>query len=623
MGIIQELLEENRQKITRDRKFLGFVDGVPQIYFFELRVPASVSPKGQSFLFPLALNPTEITVDEPFTVQVTPTQGGGLFVEENGIIQRTIRIRGHTGFRPRLFAGSHFPKFRKGDQKSYSREITMNPNIAISGQRYFQFLQDHVFRSYGDLKKDPETSADTFLIWHNQKDDEHWIVVPQKFRLERTAAKRILYEYDIELLAVADAKVVDKDFSEDKDWLDKVKDGIRMVKSGIDAVSSVIRDLTAVVNDIKLIVSDIDKTFNAAIDIVNAAEDFISGTTDLIKTPFESVLGLQNRLDSALQNITDAIEDGTLLFPDTIPALIRQIGDGFDRMGTHPELFQSKAETRLERLRELQDLSSATHRNRLSIAAGEDPPSSLDAFRALGTKNLPGDQERARAELGIGRSLAKFSSIREHRLESGDTLPNLAGRFLDDARQWRVLAILNDLQPPYISERRLPGTLQPGDRISVPSTATAPERLALSVILGARPTESAEDRFLGVDWELARDSKGFFDMAVDVEGGSVDAKRIRGIKNLGQAVIIRIDTEQGSDILYNRLGQKRVFGTTILGLDRELAGFRVGEAVGADPRIATVRNVRLNAVVAEQPDVADVELDAEVRGFDAPVTFEI
>jgi hypothetical protein len=56
--------------------------------FFELRVPEKMSILGNAtFLFPLIVTPDTYNLSEPFTVEATPTQGGGLYVQTPQVAQ--------------------------------------------------------------------------------------------------------------------------------------------------------------------------------------------------------------------------------------------------------------------------------------------------------------------------------------------------------------------------------------------------------------------------------------------------------------------------------------------------------------------------------------------------------
>lgn len=617
MGFREQIQESLRQDATGDSKFVRH----DLAYFFELEIPvgATLIPSTSdkvAFVFPLVLNPEEISLEEPFSAQETETQGGGLFVEENGIVKRMLRIRGHTGFRPRAFLGdAGIGSGVKRERRSYTRDLQIAPKADLSGHRHFQLLQDTVFRTYADLKQDPAFSEDTKLMFHNLKDDEHWTVVPKLFRLTRNAADktRFLYSYDIQLLVVATAEENNQEFSEDKGWIDAVKDGLRAVNSAINLAKAAVQEVTALVAELKAFVANIGAIVSNALAIIEAAEDFVNGVTDLITASIDLVTQTTNQVDQAL-SITSTI----VAVPDAVKASLRSMNDAFDRLKSHPELFQTESDRQLARIKREQEFSTSS-RARLTAAAAS-PPTTLRGYAQLGTANMPGDVLRARAELGIGRQLQKFQSAQLIKVQGGDTLPNLAARYLKDARKWRAIAVLNGLSFPYLSEQGQPGTLRIGDDILIPSLSKAPIQRILTPVLGVSPSAPAAEKFLGTDFALRDVSPSGrlqkeFDIPVDAEGGSVDVKLVSGVPNLVQACLMRLTTEAGTDHLYRRLGRKRTIGT-----DRELAAYRITEAVNADPRIASIANVRIRQSTA---DAIDLEFDAAVRGFSDAVTVEL
>ena len=194
--------ELERQARVQDRKFL---DG--SLFLFELIVPtaaikSSNSPGTEVRLFyPLVVSPNSIYFDEPFTVAISPGTNGGLVVEENGIIQRKIRLEGTTGFAPKPLETSGPIGADYNVVASYSKRGKFIAGETFSGQKHFQFLQDKVFRTYADLKRDPTYARDTKLIFHNLKDEESWRVVPETFTLNRQSSDGPLYRYQIQLNA--------------------------------------------------------------------------------------------------------------------------------------------------------------------------------------------------------------------------------------------------------------------------------------------------------------------------------------------------------------------------------------------------------------------------------------
>ena len=163
MGTLDTIREAARQEATQDENFYKKI-----IYYFELQVPeeASQFDAAEVFLFPLALNPENYSMNEPFALEKTCTQGGGLYVEEDGIAGRTIQLRGSTGFKPRPLKGFGTQALKlKIENRSHGRRLLADVFSNLSGQRHFHYLQDVVFRTYSDLKRDPATSEGTNLIF--------------------------------------------------------------------------------------------------------------------------------------------------------------------------------------------------------------------------------------------------------------------------------------------------------------------------------------------------------------------------------------------------------------------------------------------------------------------------
>ena len=646
VSALNQLRESTRQRATGDDKYFRRM-----LNFFELRPPARlVAGLTQQFLFPVILPPESMRVEEPFTVEVTPTQGGGLYTEENGIVQRMISIRGHTGFKPRPLQGSGpwVLGAINPEKKSYTRNL--NPVVAdlLTGHAHFMYLQDAVFRTYADLKRDPSTSEETKLIFHIPKDDEHWLVVPQRFTLERSSSRPVHYSYSIDLIAVDAAKAVDADFSEDKTLLDAMKDAIRTVKGAIDLATGAVQDLTRIASEIENFIKDTAKILDAVATLINAAQDFVDGIVDLILAPLaliDSTLGIIDAALDAWDTLKEANEDIQNI-DDTVLHKFDDIRDALELFGTHPEKFetdkQRETRKRKERSALLRDISAERQQEALDTPA----PDSLAGWARLGTSITSGDMRSAVGETFQSILVANYRSAQIVPVGEGDTLPNLAARYLGDARRWDDIADTNNLQGPFTDpqaasdlqttdERALPGALGTGDSILIPNFSKAAEDRPILVTLGVRPTESPLVHLLGRDIATVQTyqtggqaatasapRRPLFDLPVDVAGGSIDAQSVSGIANLTQGLLLRITTERGTDILYSRLGLGRTTGINQAAVDLEIVRFRIQECLEADGRIASVRSVVFEGIDGgtEAPeglslDTLSVDVELEVYGF--------
>jgi hypothetical protein len=257
-----------------------------------------------------------------------------------------------------------------------------------------------------------------------------------------------------------------------------------------------------------------------------------------------------------------------------------------------------------------------------------------------------GDAQSADGEIIVGGEIRKFKSAREVVISEGDTLAGLASRYLGDARAWQYIAIINGLKPPFLDrqasaplvsgvgpgalsgsatgadESPFPKTLGVGSKILIPSNQRSALDYPILPVVGVKAEESAEKQFLGTDLALEPvygslgSSRALYDIPINSELGSVDAKTVSGVDNLAQSVIIRLATERGTDILYKNLGVQKIVGLGFAPLDLALAKFRILDAILADSRVAAVHDVKFSQ--GETADLADqlvVDLKVSVRGF--------
>lgn len=638
-GAIARFKELVRQKQNKDDYFYKRF-----LYYFELQVPNRVAATlGNSrFLFPLILPPQNYSMEESFAVEVTPTQGGGLYVEENGIIQRPIRLSGHTGWKPRTLPlkKAVVPSLAESE-RNYSRTLPPVWVGALSGQRHFQYLQDSVFRTYGDLKRNPETAADTKMFFHNPKDQESWEVIPQRFTLTRDVADRVLYRYDIELLAVGPAADANADFSEDKGIFEAIKDVLSWIKGAADWVRGAVNDLTSMINEVRLFVQNINTILDSVNTILDAVDDFLDGTTALIQVPYaflETTIDMvENALEieSSAQELRDAV-GAPLDFPEITRQKLRQAQDGLERLGISPGKWERGNETVMSDIRRYQESRQRVSIERREEARTSTAPSTFIGLRNWGSKLTPGEELAIDGEIVIGGEVFKFRSARQVVIGQGDTLMSLAAQYLGDARQWQYIAVINGLQPPFINDHasaplvglRISGTnsgvdsgpfpqaLGVGSKILIPSNQVSVLDFPVLPIAGTKLEEPAENHLLGVDVALETvvgytgERNARYDIAIDTQGGSVDAKLAEGRANISQAILQRLVIDRGTDTLYKNVGLQRVVGLGMSAVDIEMARFRVVEAVRADPRILGVEEVNFE----ETEDSFSADLTVAVRG---------
>ncbi len=590
------------------------------LYFFELRIP-KVAFEGRrgAAMMPLVLAPQRMTMGEPFAVRTTPTLGGGLYVEESGIIARTLQIAGTTGFAPRVLDRIPLGSKRvRNELRSYvDRTTDRNDTITrLSGQKQLQMLQDRIFRLYADLKRNPETSAGTELIWHNVKDDEHWRVIPQSFELRRASPRSTMYFYAIQMLAVEPDAHRQVFTSEDRDLFDEIGDAARSIREGIDLVSGTLdnvgglaRDTDDSIRNYVGAVRSVTEIGASAANIAAASSDFVNGRTDEIRgVTSEGLLGLL----ADTENILDAM-DSSLVAVGTLPASVRadwaDLERGLHRIAAWPDRLQTALQARVEALDVVASTSAAE-------SAAVTAQVTFRSVRAAGTRPRVGDARKQQASrLQTRRRALAVAGLTERTVGQGQTIHDIASEYLDDASRFREIAAINDLRSPYIHPAGLPGTLRPGDQILIPSRASRQAARTLPVVRGTDLLAPEEHRLFGVDWRLepSSDGSGLYDMVLDeANNAGKDVKRVAGIPNLVQAVGTRLRTNKGDSAMYRELGTNVVVGMGNKVVDTETARLHVTSAVQDDPRIVAVSGIQL---APQSPDIVDVEFNASVYGL--------
>lgn len=663
VSTLEYIKEEVRQKKTGDVNFLKSF-----LYFFELIIPPEKAKNQESlnFLFPLILPPESITLEEPFSVTETETQMGGLYIEENGIIKRNLIIKGTTGFKPRLLKSSNTNPFQstaraslgsiipssnigKPDLKSlettsYSRTLPVKVLAAISGHKHFQYLQDSIFRTYADLKKDPASASGTSLRFHNPKDDEHWEVVPRRFLLERDVNRnRFLYYYTIELTVVGPAKEVDFDYIEDKTLLDQFNDVLRTVKKGVDLATGALQDLVRIQGEIRSSIGNISTLIDSVTAINSAANDFLNGNTRTIESTHAVVISTMDLIDSSL-NLFNRLSRANQVknLPETVVHNIRQLNSGLELIGSNPSVFSDDLNTKSKNIKDRQNNYNLS-KDRIDVALNEQSPSTLLQLNKKGTGLTYGEAVAISGEIEIGNDIYSYTSMENVQISSGDTLVSLAAKYMGNARLWQYIAIINGLKYPFVSdiasydlskksdEHPFNNSFGIGDFILVPSNNTSVQSYIGVSIIGTQVTESLDKHLFGVNFALdpiyneldndivLADNRVKYDIPINYETGAVDIKLVGGIKNLVQAVILRIIVEKGTSILYKKFGLNRIISLGFTLSDLENAKYRIRETILSDPRIDSIEELTLE----QDLDTLVCKIVISIKGFSNAVPLQI
>lgn len=585
--------ETLRQRATGDSDYAE-----PLTLIFELRLPSGSDPgsaAGYTFLFPLQLAPQGMGISEPFAVDVTPTQHGGLFVEEGGIVQRRLRLRGTTGFWPAPLDIQAPPAGKPSAGASFSRQLPpLRDTNVLSGQRHFQWLQDAVFRRYGDYKRDPSTAAATQLILHDVQNDEHWLVAPMSFSSERSSSSPLEHPYDIDLLILdkADPLPPSRKTSE-RSLLQAMGDTLRATQDFLRRANAAVNDLTAVQQELSLAVHNVGATVGLASSLVGSVANFVAGTVELVQSPYQAIFAVAQACENVLRIAANARALGLTVanWPRPIEQRFWALTTAAEQLGLAPQAFVPPADS----LRAQQAVTAAPNE-------APAPLRSLAAIDAQGSSGMPSEPSLRAARTQMGLGLRDYPYTERYLVAAGDSLTSLAVRFLGDPRAWSVIAAANDMLPPFVPTaaagalpRAFQGSaLQVGQLLRIPS-ATPPAGVAQNdAVLGARPEQTPEEQTLGVDLLCVLDARGQRDLALGTTDGMPDLAVVAGEANFEQALRTRLSVERGTALLYPDLGLPRLVGTGQVSADWQQLRLRVQQVLEADPRAARVEHVEMS-----------------------------
>lgn len=629
MATVDQIAEElARQKSTSDTKFYAL-----GVYMFELRAPAAAfsrpggdasgNPDGYyNLFFPLTIAPRAISMSEPYTVEYTPGLDGGVFVEENGVLMRKIQIDGTTGLAPRYITATPaaFDSELSVVTTPNRKQVDFSPGVLekLSGQRHFQFLQEKVFRAYAELKRDGRYAANVQLFFHNLKDSEAWLVVPDSFVLNRQSSSSTLYHYSISLTALEPRNVAKRSSVaiEDKSFWDKVKDVVKSIRQAVARVQAVLNDIVRVADEIARDVSTIFTAIREVVALIDNVRKFIDGFVGAITGLIQQAASVLSTIDSVVQ----ALETSLNTIDDRIVQAWRQLTDEAENLQLTLLLWgESQGErTAFTRAREI---ANKTREERIR-AANADLSAAISTARtsaglaASGTQPTLADVARMIYDAGLQSEVPEIRGLVERQLGPADTLVSLSAQYLGSGRYWWIIAQLNELRFPYISTTGLPGTIQPGSSLVLPTTAVSGDRNSRGIALAE--DDLAAQQFYR-DAALARDTEhsNQFDLVLDPRKNNRDVKYVEGVENLQQAITTRLNTIAGENPLYPALGMERVIGLNEATLDAEILRVHVQRALSADSRIQSTK-VRVTSGETSR-DTYDVDVEASTRNGLPPV----
>lgn len=530
--------------------------------------------------FRLQINPQELSQDEIFAIQVTPTLRGVL-VEHHGTILKDIMISGTTGISPLR---------REGGADANSG----NPIMASghSGFQEFHELRSY-FRVYVEAKRlDGRDNGELRMVFKNFKDNEFLFVEPQKFSMKRSASRPMMYDYAISLKGIGVSTNINNGSDDSNSFLKDVDNVLGRAQAYLDLSVQVINGS---VGAIRRFERDIVNTVLNPLRSVNTALVAVRGG----RAVFFGEFGITRRTIDALKTEVESVEAN---FSDAIGRDMTSFNHATGRTAT-----LSGTPGRQSTFQELQVMNgfSAAKKGLLLIASLQDKVFEKNVFET----NL-----QVANNTGGKYTFSNPNSVREIEILVGDDLQTIAAREFGDVDKFRDIAILNNLKPPYIDVAGGSGILKPGQKILLPQNAQNVGSGAVkNKIYPITSAMREAERSLGVDLKLTADG----DIAISP---TKDFDLVAGIENLSQALGVRIFLEKGSLKRHTHIGTNLQVGKKVrTSLLNELKSDIVS-SLTSDSRVASLPFVQtiqeggtttINLVV--QPKIAAQPIPIPIR----------
>lgn len=595
MGFIEIIKEKIRRGATGDS---WYVEELP--YALELVIHGAGSQ-----VFVLPIGPDGYSVKRVFRQTVTPTLGG-VVAEERGLLWREIAISCSFALEPRKGYDTTGTTYVKG----YRPEaLPVGGDVALSGPGWTRRLIRNIIEHYAALKADPDLSRGTYLVWHDMKMDDHWVVVPSDMGVNRTTARRMRYPFSLNFRAVGDSDSIIIPPPKSS-LLDKIRNAVGQVAAAVDLGASAIQEGSAILGDVRVFAAQIDSVLDSYTTMLLSAQDFLDGVTDVLSIGAIFVSSLAQALEA--QN---ALMETAKDLPASVRANYQRALDAVHAVGAQRSAFGETYKTQAER-----------QRGDEAATARKASPESLGAAEAAGPPNTANDMEARAlrstdaasmaaggASLPSERTFAEYQGQKEYAVQEGDTLQAIAARELGDGALWYDIALVNGLVSPYVSPAGGPGVATVGDVIVVPTLAPNPSTSVASARQGTEPSAD----LMGTDLRLvpssgARPGRPLVDLAVD-EGTLRDFLAIEGFANYEQALQMRLWTERGSMPTSPNYGVRRIVGYGEAAADLTVLQLGIRETLLADSRTRQVGRIQ----VAAEDDALTVDVDVVPVGAES------
>ena len=553
---------------------------------------AALGALSPSSIYYFGLNPQQINFSD-YSAGTTTYTAGGVVVEGGAQFLRQYTITGRSGVsRRRGYSAGEVPSQDNANKPA---------RITTDGHRLFRELHKFL-KHYSNLKSDPSVSYAWSLAFHDFINDDHFIINPRQFTVDRRGGGD--YSYTITFDAVTERNAAVLGFLQQiGPFADRALTVASTTTGALSGLANDILDageelggiieqgartLNVIANELRrteLRARNIPDQFNTWTDRVGdewdaAIEQFKTLGTDVEdkeKLNLEAATKSQEVAEATIgQNVLQqgqralSSQTATPREITVVEALL------FGRLGqTTPQAIEDSFDpTRSSSLLQLRKNCLIAE----GVALGNAENEARRAER-VETERSRTDGSAAATALGSQNNLPSFASYPKSRVAvlRGDTLASIALRSIGDRRAAPYIAKINGLRYPFISESGEPGTVTFGTKILVPRFSDRVQRAPY----GNRRA-SEDKRLYGQDLRLTTEGD------LIATGSKTDLAVISGVPNLKQAFeTIRIRTRLGSNAVFPGIGYPDLIGAE--SSQDNIAASIIGarQCALSDPRIAS------------------------------------
>jgi len=532
-------------------------------YLIEFYGKSKIEPD-DIFTFSVPPESEELTYPQKKTETKTL---GGLHIDDYGVDAVKVTLSGSTINQSikRIYKGGFFnDKWLSGEGEIYHfRELILK-------HKKLEFLKDNPNAKIliYDLSK--------FTGLRLEAIDNYWQAFPGDFKIRRSSDRPFTYKYTFEFTGVPPTVTMREGLlpmgSNPLGALQTILNGLKTALAFANKVGALVDDAMGYVYQVSSLLNMVGKVMmqttntmtdimdsagNATIGLINGATSVVNGESSIVSLPRTiqlNTLSIGVDLQNAAKNLVKSIDllsnNCRALFDDKTYTIPKRALDQYEM---NNEEFKDFITTRLNEVE--------NHANILAVYVKS--PEIPDI--------IVGNQDSETGEPQIIASYG-FSVIM---LKDTDSLESLAARYLGDPDRAIDIAVYNNVASL--------NDLRPGDIIKIPiitQTAGVNNNLIFS---------QREDRDnYGRDIMLT--DKGFIVVSNNVVSNNGDYELTSGVKNLSQAILLRIRENNAKRIRINMYGIRTNISDPTAGIAYIISSIKL--TVGNDPRVAGVDDIQ-------------------------------